>query len=476
MSEPFKADRTGPPITSRHLLLIGFIFLCVLVAVLACIVDPRYLLVAIGGLLVIFLMIKYDYFGLMVYLVVFLIRPGETYSVLNTIRLELLLGASLSFLTILKNKYRYGQFTIPDSKLNTDFLLLLGAMFLSLAFSACKDCTTNSLMDMLKLAIFYLLIILQIDSKKRLELFFWLFIIVNAKMAFDVTYGFYHGRAIFNQGLNRAQGINSTMDNFNGIAITMNTVIPFVYYLFLHYKAFWKKAIMGAILILFCWTLIITGSRGGLLGFLAILGFIWWQSRHKLIMGMALVFLLIGGWMNLGEDSRARYSSILDDNLDASSENRVKAWKDGLELFVTRPLTGVGAGAFAWARVERFGVYLNPHNLYIQVIAELGIIGTFIFAMFLIDIFKINRRIIKRVQIRGSPNALLEPFARATIIACLSLLVTGMFAHSAYRYTWYLLAALTVVSQQFSKMEPEGIAAVPRETPVQEAAEIQPHE
>ncbi|MCX6830389.1 MAG: O-antigen ligase family protein, partial [candidate division Zixibacteria bacterium] len=453
MSEPFKANKTGLAITSRHLLLSGLILLCVLVAVLACIVDPRYLLVAIGGMLVIFLMIKYDYFGLMVYLVVFLIRPGETYTVLNTIRLELVLGASLSFLTLLKNKFRYGQFTIPDSKLNTDFLLLLGAMFLSLAFSACKDCTTNSLMDMLKLGIFYLLIILQIDSKKRLEIFFWLFIIVNAKMAFDVTYGFYHGRAIFNQGLNRAKGINSTMDNFNGIAITMNTVIPFVYYLFLHYKAFWKKAIMGAILILFFWTLIITGSRGGLLGFLAILGFIWWQSRHKLVMAVALAFLLIAGWMNLGEDSRARYSSILDDNLDASSENRVKAWKDGLELFVTHPLTGVGAGAFAWARVERFGVYLNPHNLYIQVIAELGAIGTLIFAMFLIDIFRINRRIIKKVQVRGSPHARLEPFARATIIACLSLLVTGVFAHSAYRYTWYLLAALTVVSQQFARME-----------------------
>jgi len=185
---------------------------------------------------------------------------------------------------------------------------------------------------------------------------------------------------------------------------------------------------------------------------------------------------LIAGWMNLGEDSRARYSSILDDNLDASSENRVKAWKDGLELFVTHPLAGVGAGAFAWARVERFGIYLNPHNLYVQVLAELGSIGTFIFAMFLIDIFRINRRIIKKVQVRGSPHALLEPFARATIIACLSLLVTGVFAHSAYRYTWYLLAALTVVSQQFARMEPEEIAAVPREAQSPKAAESLPHD
>ncbi|MCX6826814.1 MAG: O-antigen ligase family protein [candidate division Zixibacteria bacterium] len=427
-----------------------------------------------AGLILILLMIRYNFFGLIVYLIVFMIRPGETYPILDTIRLELILGALLVFVTLLKNKHRYGSFTVPDSRLNKDFLLLIGAMCLSLTFSACKDCTITSIVNMLKLGIFYLLIILQLDSRKRWEAFLWIFFIINAITAIDIVYGFYHGQAVFNQGLNRAEGGSSIMDNFNSLAITMNTLIPFTYYLFLYYKISWKKVLMGLMMVLFFWTMILTGSRGGLVGFLAILGFIWWQSRHKLVMGMALVFFLVGGWMNLGEESKARYSSILDDNLDASSENRVKAWKDGLELFVTHPLTGVGAGAFAWARVERFGAYLQPHNLYIQVLTELGFIGTFVFIMLMTDIFKINRRIIKIVQTRGSPNALLEPFASATIISCLSLLVTGMFAHSAYRYTWYLLAALTVVSQQFARKEPGESAAVPEEMEIAKRAESPP--
>jgi len=269
-------------------------------------------------------------------------------------------------------------------------------------------------------------------------------------MAFDVTTGFYEGKAVYNQGVYRVTSENSAADNFNGIAITINTAFPFVYYLFLHYKRLWKKIFLGIMLALFVMTLVLTGSRGGLLGFIVLLGCIWWMSRHKTIGIIAFMVFSIIGWFSIGAERQRRYESIFDSNLDESSLGRVNAWHDGLILFLERPLTGVGADAFLQARVDRFGVYLDPHNLYIHVFAELGLIGGGIFFFMLLrDIFRINLRVIRQVKTRGSPHALLVPFARATILACISLLVTGIFAHSTFRYTWYLLAALTVVSEQF---------------------------
>jgi len=444
-------------IQTGSLLVLALVGLSVVIGAASAFVNPLYIIAGLIGVTVAVLIVRYEYFGLVIYLLVFLLRPGETYPALGAVRLELLLGASLSVIALLKNKYRFGTLAIPRSKLNIDFLLLIGALCLSLMFSACKDCTIETIEAMVKLGVFYLLVILMVDSRKRLEIFFWVFIISIAKMAGDIAMNFIQGTFTDFSGLARAKGGSSAVDNFNGIAITMNTMMPFAYFLFMHYKTLWKKAAMGGMLVLFVVTLVLTGSRGGLLGFIAILGMIWWQSKQKVALALAALVIMSAAWFGMEDERRERYLTIFasEDERDESAQGRIDAWIDGMEMFLYRPITGVGAGAFPWARVERFGRFLQPHSLYVQILAELGLIGAFIYFMFLADIVRINRRTMRRVRSRASPHALLEPLARGTIIACLSLLVTGVFAHSGYRWSWYLFAALTVVTEQLSRHSSE---------------------
>lgn len=434
-------------ITNRHLLWSGLVFLALVFGVLAAFVKPMMLIVGIIGITCVVLMFKYDYFGLIVYLLVFLLRPGETYPALANVRPELLVGAALSFLTLIKNKYKYGTFTIPDSRLNIDFLLILAAMAASFILSSCKDCTKNAIIDMVKLGVFYLMIILQVNSKKRMEIFIWLFLAINAKLAIDIMRGYFGGHAVIKGDLSRASGGNSTMDNFNGIAITMNALIPFAYFYMVHYKEVWKKLLMILMTGIFVYTMIITGSRGGFLGFLGILGCIWWFSKKKLAMGVVILMILVAGWSFLGDASKERYKSIFAENLDESSQGRVNAWMDGLALFAIRPLAGVGAGAFATARMENFGVFLSPHSLYIQVIAELGLFGIIVYFMFFRDIFRLNMRNVRDIRRFELPAEELSPLCKGIVVSAISLLITGLFAHSAYRYTWYFLAGITAASQ-----------------------------
>lgn len=450
-------------ISSKHLLYSSIILFSVVVGAASFVVDPAFLILGIIAIIFAVIIFKYEYFGLILYLILFLLRPGETYPALAKMRPEFLLGAYLGVLALLKNKYRYGKLTIPNSKLNWSFIYLLWAIALSLLFSACKDCTVEVLESLVKLGIFYLLIILMVDDKKRLEIFFWVYILAISKMAVDINIGFLEGNATDYHGLNRASGGSSAVDNFNGIAITMNTIIPFAYYLFHHYKTFFKKAFIGVILVLLVITLILTGSRGGLLGFLTILGFIWWRSDKKILLTSTLLIFVVFGWMSMEPERKERYLSIFAsaEERDESAQGRIDAWVDGMYLFADHPVIGVGAGAFADARVREFGTYLQPHSMYVQILAELGIIGFFFYFLFLGRIVTINWRVIKTLRNRGSPEDILDALAWASIISCFCLMVTGIFAHSGYRFSWYVLAALTVVAERITKdTDPEEVKQI----------------
>ena len=455
MTDPEIKSAPRQFITQKTVMYIGLVIFSAAIGVASVFVEPLYLIAGIIAVPMAILVYKYIYFGLVIYLLLFLVRPGEMYPALAPLRMEFLLGAMLIVVVLLKNKWKYGSLRIPADRLNIDFLMVIAALGLSGIASACTDCTIGVFTAMIKLGIFYLLIILVVDTRKRLEIFFWIFLIANVYLALDIIKHFMAGSYTDTGGLARASGGNSAVDNMNGIAITMNTIIPFIYYLLLHYKDFLKRALMFVMLAVAVLTLVLTGSRGGLLGFMTIVGIIWWRSPRKIASAMVISIVLVAGWFSMEETRRERYLTIFSsaEDRDESAQGRIDAWIDGMHLFVDRPLVGNGAGAFAWARAFRFGTYLQPHNMYVQIIAELGIVGALVYFFFLRDIFRTNRKILRHIRSRGSPNALLAPLALGTTASCASLLVTGVFAHSTYRFSWYLFAALTVVAHHLLKIE-----------------------
>jgi O-antigen ligase len=58
---------------------------------------------------------------------------------------------------------------------------------------------------------------------------------------------------------------------------------------------------------------------------------------------------------------------------------RVEIWRQGLDAFSEHPLTGVGSGAFR-AAVESGKA---AHNVFVSVLAEVGLIGLVLFAIIL---------------------------------------------------------------------------------------------
>src|SRR5205814_6441413 len=92
-----------------------------------------------------------------------------------------------------------------------------------------------------------------------------------------------------------------------------------------------------------------------------------------------------------------RYLSVENRNQDESYVNRLYAWRAGLAMMEHNPLTGVGMHNFVDANGSKYWPapgrkhWLQPHSLYVQVGAELGIIGVAAFGWLLWSLYGLNR-------------------------------------------------------------------------------------
>lgn len=107
----------------------------------------------------------------------------------------------------------------------------------------------------------------------------------------------------------------------------------------------------------------LTQSRGTLLAVMLIFGIYIWRKRGLIWAGL----LGGGGLMSALAFSASRVQDINVD--DPSAFGRVDAWYEGMHMFFSHPLFGVGAGNFTDYN------YLTAHNSLVLVLAETGLFG-----------------------------------------------------------------------------------------------------
>jgi len=127
-----------------------------------------------------------------------------------------------------------------------------------------------------------------------------------------------------------------------------------------------KAALYGGVGLVLA-TVFMTESRGGLVAAMLVPG-VYVVRRYGLralvpALLVALPVLMLGG--RGGEAA------------EISTANRYDAWATGLDMWHHSPVYGVGARMFA----DHF--YLTAHNAYVLSLAELGIVGMFLFVSIL---------------------------------------------------------------------------------------------
>lgn len=183
-----------------------------------------------------------------------------------------------------------------------------------------------------------------------------------------------------------------------------------------------------------------TRSRGGALGFLAIV-FVYLRDRANATVSFAMtsIAVLFGLGIQFGAGRAISVSGGTD---------RLDIWSDGIGMFKTSPIWGVGYDAFT--EHSR----LTAHNSYLLVATEMGIVGLFLWlGMIVFSLVWLSRLNRLRKEGKLDPEwARLIPILR---FAYIGYLVTSYFLSRAYSFDIYILFALTIAASVHAVPEPE---------------------
>ena len=125
-------------------------------------------------------------------------------------------------------------------------------------------------------------------------------------------------------------------------------------------------------------------KRSGMYGFLAVLIIVVGAATWKMWVPQSTVTRF--------QDTvvEGNFDSVTStEDLDESSQLRINAWQRGLELFKERPLTGWGF------RQVQFQLGHDPHNAFIQILAEMGGGGFLIFVIFILSFIPAGLQLMK---------------------------------------------------------------------------------
>ncbi len=150
----------------------------------------------------------------------------------------------------------------------------------------------------------------------------------------------------------------------NDLALSMVSVIPFMIVTVVNPASGWMARGLALITLApMLYAYYFTNSRGGIVGLATCMAVIGWR-RYGSKIGPFLIVASLAGIVALGPSRLAEMDTEED-----SAQGRIQAWGEGLNMLQSRPLVGIGYG--------RFTEYneLVAHNSFVQILAELGLIG-----------------------------------------------------------------------------------------------------
>jgi len=263
------------------------------------------------------------------------------------------------------------------------------------------------------------------------------------------------GHKIFGPG-------SSVIADNNQFALAIIMTIPILIYLLRHSANVLVKAgIVGGIFMLIV-TVIGTGSRGGLIGVLALGVWILLTTKKRLRYVAIAIPLALVALSLAPEHWYERMGTIETANQDSSFMGRVIAWKINTLVALDHPLTGAGFRASqdlsVWLHYARDFSRLDfvptdqpdpyeahaAHSIYFQVLGDMGFVGLAIFLALLLVAWRNASVTIKRAredpQLRWAGDV-----ARTLQYSLVPYMVSGAALNMAYFDLAYAIFAVLAV-------------------------------
>jgi putative inorganic carbon (HCO3(-)) transporter len=259
---------------------------------------------------------------------------------------------------------------------------------------------------------------------------------------------------ILTRGSERFYGPKTTYlaDN-NGLGLALNMVLPVMFFLAITEENRRVRWILGSAFSLTIIAVLLTYSRGALVGLVAVVLFLLLRSRNRLILIPALV---CAGFISLAflPDKWQHRMDFTQTNavLDDSALSRINAWTYSWRLAMDYPVTGGGFEAFTPALFTRYAPnprdVHGPHSIYFGVLAEHGFVGLFLYLSLIASCFATLHRIRKAALAAEDERA--ASYAVMLQLSIVGFLTSGAFLGFAYFDCFFTIVACTAILKKVS--------------------------
>lgn len=356
-------------------------------------------------------------------------------------------------------------------------------IFLSLFYAGDAVRAQEGLIIFLKDAIIAILLVLMIQSKEYFRIAAWGFLFTGILLGTTAVVQYVSGSFNFDYWglaesnlMNIVSGVEGyrimgTYGDPNFFAQIMLVIIPIAMNRFMHEKKTVLKILAAWSLVVSFLTVIFTFSRGGFLALCSVLGLLVLLKKPPLVAVLSGILILIFLIPFLPPAYFDRIETILeylpfmgsDVRSEVSLRGRMSEYAVSFQMFRDNPIFGIGYENYA-ANYLKYSVKIgldprrterSAHSLYLEVLAEQGLIGFLMFGYLLYAAFaSLNkaRKIFKKIALHGY-----EDLAIAFQIGFTGYLVSALFIHGAYPRNLWLLIGISLAAQQVAVNEEENV-------------------
>ncbi len=311
------------------------------------------------------------------------------YTKIEPHEIMLLLLTSVYIVKAFKKK----DFTFNKSGFELPFLCFIIASAVS---SLVSVNIFASVKEILKLTEYFLIYILSVNIISRKPSGArWLFLTMVYICIMVCIYGFIIDTIYINRNTSRA-----TFIHYNIYGGYINLFLPFSIAFIFFQKNFSPKdmlsrAVTGLIMMA---GLALSLSRGAWVAFFSVIVFYVILKGNKKVYFIALILLLLSIILLpllAPNFIFVRFVSMFNYDSDIAILHRFNLWKSCFHMFMSSPIIGTGTGNFDWVYPAHaikglsYSLVANhANNMYINILAETGLLGFITFSWFFILLWK----------------------------------------------------------------------------------------
>jgi O-antigen ligase len=200
------------------------------------------------------------------------------------------------------------------------------------------------------------------------------------------------------------------------------------------------------------------------------------RSPHKgrmlgsMVVGLGVIVVAATILYPGGAFWREIMSSFTEGAKEGTGGERWVLWTAAMRVWQTQPILGIGANNFGIAASQIYGTgeaggrFANPntlwgfnlHNIYVQILAEFGIVGSLAFIWLWVDFWRKNVALRSQAAInawhaRSGPRWNLRFLSLGLESSMVALLACGFFYNEIYQHWMWTLFALNLLLYRLSR-------------------------